>query len=439
MPSEMDNNNVQNYGLFLGLGIAATGLLAAGIVIAARFKVAKPNQILAVTGLGTLKQHNGIKLTTNAFIWPIVQNVESIDLSARQLDFFVEATSKDMLKISSKLSVTVKPNYNDPEALRRYARTLSYKGDNALAMLIQEQSTGAFRTTMAHMNALDVFQGRAELVKRVSSEHNRWVDDLGLEVVALSITNIGDPTPSERGLQGYFKILEEAKLTEAHAESVLRQSAAQITEAQATSNRDIQIADLRRAASVAEVSNAAAVSLKQQEVTKAVESARKETQTEKQRADVLPSAIAAREAAIENAEAKKQAMIIEADGKLYASKQAAESYHQMVQQNNKNPEAAMQMYLHQTGKYTELAEIFSNGMKNMKPSVHVIQNGGAASDSTNPLAQTVNNLYTAAIPPVLQANQLFRLGLFNTRLPKSEDTKSEDNSEDISIASSLKK
>src|SRR3990167_4204392 len=321
---------------------SAAGLLTLGML--SRFIwVARPNQVFAVTGwmIGA----GDIMLRRRAIVLPLIQMAQPIDLTVRQLDFSVDSTSKDMLSVAATFSMTVKPNDEDEAALKKYAKYICNIDQKQFERFLQEQSMGAFREVMANRTAMEIFSSREEVKKIVAETFNIWLSEIGMKSIAMAITNIADPKQEGKeakeckGVKGYFRILEEAKLAEANATAIQRQSAAETTAGQAVAEKEVI-----------------------------------ETQAKAQQ-------VAALEAA-----------------KAFEHLRGAD---------------ALPFYLHQTGKYERYLGICTQGVKDMKPAVHVIQTGDHASKDNSGLGKIVTDLYASSLPPALQANHV--LGLFDRK------------------------
>src|SRR3990167_3572269 len=294
---------------------SAAGLLTLGML--SRFIwVARPNQVFAVTGwmIGA----GDIMLRRRAIVLPLIQMAQPIDLTVRQLDFSVDGTSKDMLGVAATFSMTVKPNDEDEAALKKYAKYICNIDQKQFERFLQEQSMGAFREVMANRTAMEIFSSREEVKKIVAETFNIWLSEIGMKSIAMAITNIADPKQEGKeakeckGVKGYFRILEEAKLAEA-------------TAGQAVSEKDIAVSEFRRKADEVRATNLAAVAQKEQEVKKAVELARQAAAIEAERAAHVPAAIAIGEAAVAKANAEKQVIETQAKAQQVAALEAAKA------------------------------------------------------------------------------------------------------------------
>ena len=401
---------------------SAAGLLTLGML--SRFIwVARPNQVFAVTGwmIGA----GDIMLRRRAIVLPLIQMAQPIDLTVRQLDFSVDGTSKDMLGVAATFSMTVKPNDEDEAALKKYAKYICNIDQKQFERFLQEQSMGAFREVMANRTAMEIFSSREEVKKIVAETFNIWLSEIGMKSIAMAITNIADPKQEGKeakeckGVKGYFRILEEAKLAEANATAIQRQSAAETTAGQAVSEKDIAVSEFRRKADEVRATNLAAVAQKEQEVKKAVELARQAAAIEAERAAHVPAAIAIGEAAVAKANAEKQVIETQAKAQQVAALEAAKAFEHLRGAD------ALPFYLHQTGKYERYLGICTQGVKDMKPAVHVIQTGDHASKDNSGLGKIVTDLYASSLPPALQANHV--LGLFDRKpvIPEFADKAAE--------------
>ncbi len=368
--------------------IFAGSVIATARYATSRIRIARPNEVLAITGFG-VKQ--GIKFTRRAFVLPWVQTEQALSLRVRDINGVVTGFSQDMFKVHVEYAMTIRPDDTDDSSIMRYAKYMSEHSDSTLVDIITEQATGAVRTSIANMNAMDVFTGREVLHGNLSTECDDLLYAMGLKRIKLTIGDINDP-PSSAGVSGLFHARNSANLSVELAASEQTQCSSAVVEAKAKAERDIATAQFRRQTGEADAINDAAVRQKQQEVSKGVESARRATEIEKKRADHVPAAMAAKETAEINAQAE-----------LIRAEVAAKSIHELLAATPTSPELAVLTLLLQTGQYGDLLEKQINAFKGMSPNVNIVQTSGGAGGDTG---KVVQDLYNAAVPPLLQVSKL---------------------------------
>lgn len=428
-------------------------LVVAAMLIVTRYKRCPSDKILVIygkTGEGSARCVAG----GAAFVWPVIQSYEYLDLSPISIDVDLKsALSKQNIRVNVPSRFTVAVS-NEPGVMINAAERLLGKPIDQIREIAKDIIFGQLRLVVATMDIEEVNSNRDKFLSNVSQNVGTELRKIGLSLINVNVTDIQDES-------GYIEAL--GKEAAAKAINDARKSVAEkdrdgaIGQANAHQDQRIQVADADALAKIGEAAaQANAVDGENESAVKIAKSnaerRQREAEAEKlaiasemtqkanaleeafmaetsaelaraakekatQEADVLvQSEIAKRKLEIEaEAEAERIRRIAkgeaealymkkkaEADGMFEILKRQADGFNQIVEATNGNPREAVLMLI--ADKLPELVKTQVEAIKNIKiDKITVWENGSENSDGGNSTSKFISGLYKS-VPPL---NDLF--------------------------------
>ena len=440
---------------FLFLGLGAFILLVAAMLIITRYKRCPSDKILVIygkTGQGSARCVAG----GAAFVWPVIQSYEYLDLSPISIDVDLQgALSKQNIRVSVPSRFTVAVS-NEPGVMINAAERLLGKPIGEIREIAKDIIFGQLRLVVATMDIEEINSDRDKFLSNVSQNVGSELRKIGLSLINVNVTDIQDESGyiEALGKEAAAKAINDAKksvaekdrdgaigqaeahqdqrvrVSEANALAKVGEAAAQADAVNGENEAAVKIAqsNAERRQREAEAEKLATASEKIQKANALEESFKAETDAElaraakekaSQEADIIVQAeIEKRKIELEaEAEAERikriakgeaEALFVrkkaEADGLYEILKKQADGFNQIVEATNGNPREAVLMLI--ADKLPELVETQVEAIKNIKiDKVTVWENGSESSDGGNSTSKFISGLYKS-VPPL---NDLFNM------------------------------
>lgn len=180
--------------------VAPLGALGIGAVMAMvnRYKVAKPNEYLAITGI----MIPDIVIQKKRFIWPFQKcNILNMDPSTMVVD--IHAMSSQKMEFSLPASFTIGPGNTD-EQLKNYSRLILSLNQDEFTNIVRGIVEGETRVLAAQRTMEELFNNRTLFKTEIIAGVQEELSKFGLVVYNANIKDMQDHEGSE-----YFKHLRQ--------------------------------------------------------------------------------------------------------------------------------------------------------------------------------------------------------------------------------------
>lgn len=241
-------------------------LLILGIL--SRYRVAKPNEALIVSGRKGSTGSPQRVVTGGAFVWPIVQTYSVLDLSARRISVSVRgAVSKQGIRLNVDGVAVVRVNAEDEGSIRAVAsRYLTQQA--AISVDTTEVLAGALRSIIGTMSVDQILRDRVAFAAQVAEVTESSLTGTGLALDSFQIQEIIDegygqqPGTYLRDLERpeAARAAQEAAIAEAESRKVAEQKRIEAEQAVLEAQRalDLRTADISAETDAAKAKAAAA-------------------------------------------------------------------------------------------------------------------------------------------------------------------------------------
>ncbi|MFD1553091.1 flotillin family protein [Putridiphycobacter roseus] len=428
-------------------GIPVYAIPAAVVVIIAvfifsivkRYKRCPSDRILVVygkTGGGSAKCIHG----GGAFIWPIIQDYEYLDLTPISIEVnLTNALSKQNIRVNVPSRFTIGIS-TEPTVMQNAAERLLGLTGEATRDLAQEIIFGQLRMVVASMDIEEINSDRDKFLTHITHNVEVELQKVGLKLINVNITDIHDESGyiEALGKEAAAKAINDARISvsqknrdgsigeanamqdqrvqvaAADAQAVEGENNAKITKANSNAARRSREAEAERLANASEKVQLAKALEESYAAEKVAEEARALRKQAEQNADIIvPAAIQKQKIEIDaEAEAeqirriakgeadsilfKKQA---EAQGMLEILTKQAEGLDRIVKASGNSPKDAVLLLV--ADKLPELVKIQADAIKNIKiDKVTVWDSGsGNSADGKSSTAGFLSGLYKS-VPPL---------------------------------------
>jgi flotillin len=327
-------NTPSQFGGLGFVGVAAAGALA---FIATRFRVAKPNQRFLESGLGI----KTTRISRWCIQWPIIRQVQTVDLSPITLRFNVHALSEESLSYVMPMVWTLAPNAASDDCILRYGTyALGDMSGNRLTDLMTGIIEGEARILAGKMGLQEIQNNREKVQTDLVNNIVPLLKQFGMHVHGGTISDLQD-TPGqsyfeERRKRALAIVSNEARVQGAQAkqkgdigvqhadtetrkqnaalrcEAALMENEQRKTELESEAKLKIVQAEAKRQFEIAEVLSAGLVQVESAKMRKQVEELRAQELLAKQRANELMTVQVAAEKTVEESKGAGQAKIVDA-------------------------------------------------------------------------------------------------------------------------------
>ena len=285
---------MQMEGLII-IGLGVLFLLSIIIFIIARYKRCPSDKILVIygrTGSGSAKCVAG----GAAFVWPVIQGYEYLDLSPISIDVDLKgALSKQNIRVNVPSRFTVAIS-NEEGIMTNAAERLLGKTNDQIKDIAKDIIFGQLRLVVATMDIEEINSDRDKFLTNVSSNVGAELRKIGLALINVNLTDIQDESGyiEALGKEAAAKAINDAKRSVAE-----KNRDGSIGEANAMQDQRIQVASADAQAKVGEAeANAKAID---GENEAAIQIAQSNAERRQREAEALKLAIASEKIQAANA------------------------------------------------------------------------------------------------------------------------------------------
>ena len=194
---------MDSFGLIL---IVSVSIIIFGMVIFffSRYQKCPSDRILVIYGK-TARGHSQCLHGGAAFIWPVIQAFEYLDLTPIQIDIPLnDALSKENIKVDVPSSFTVGIS-TDPDVMSNAAERLLGQPFSAIQTLASDVIFGQMRVIIATMDIESLISDRDQFIERISEGVEGELRKVGLKLMNVSIRDITDE-------EGQIAAISQSKL-----------------------------------------------------------------------------------------------------------------------------------------------------------------------------------------------------------------------------------
>ncbi len=430
------------------LGLSVLFILSILIFIVARYKRCPSDKILVIygkTGAGSAKCLAG----GAAFVWPVIQGYEYLDLSPISIDVDLQgALSKQNIRVNVPSRFTVAVS-NDTGIMTNAAERLLGKTTEQIRDIAKDIIVGQLRLVVATMDIEEINSDRDKFLTNVASNVGAELRKIGLTLINVNLTDIQDESGyiEALGKEAAAKAINDAKKSvaqknrdgaigeaqamqdqriqvsaadasakvgeaEAHAKAIDGENESAILIANSNAERRQREAEALKLAMASEKIQAANALQESYLAEKEAEEARAKKELATRQADVIVNAEIAKQKQIIDAEAEAEQIRALARGQadaIFLQKEAeakglyevlrkqAEGFQKVVDAANGETREAVLMMI--ADKLEDLVKTQVEAIKNIKiDKVTVWENGNQEGDA-NSTAKFLSGLYKS-VPPM---------------------------------------
>lgn len=247
-------------------------VVAIGVLVASRFKVAGPNEAFIVTGrkgkavtnpetgvISTDLSGQKVVMGASTFVLPVVQKLAVLDLSSRQIAISVgSAVSAQGIRCSLEGVAIVKVGGTEDAVRAAAQRFLGQQGE--IEPFTQEVLAGSLRAIVGRLSVEEIVKDRAAFAREVAEEAEASLTNQGLVLDTFQLQDIKTEGSylTDLGRPEAARAEKEAAIAEAAARREAEQARIKAEEEIAVANRELE---LRKASIQAETDAAAAQAL----------------------------------------------------------------------------------------------------------------------------------------------------------------------------------
>ncbi len=420
-----------------------------------RYKRCPSDKILVIYGKTGTGQSSKCLAGGAAFIWPVIQAYEYMDLTPISIDVDLRgALSKQNIRVAVPSRFTVAVS-NEPGIMEVASERLLGKSNEEIRETAKDIIFGQLRLVVATMDIEEINSDRDKFLTNVSSNVGNELKKIGLTLINVNVTDIQDESGyiEALGKEAAAKAINDAKqsvaeknrdgsIGEANANKEMRVSVsaadaiAKVGEATAQANsvdgendamvrmaisnaerRQKEAEALRRATASEKIQ--AANSLQEAYLAeKEAELARAAKERASREADIIVQAEIAKRRIEIDAEAESERMRLIARGEadaVFMQKEAeakglyevlrkqADGFEEMVKAVGGNPRDAVLLLV--ADKLPELVKTQVDAIKNIKIDKVTVWEGGSQEGSGNSTSKFISGLYKS-VPPM---SELFNM------------------------------
>ena len=437
--------------------VVALLLLTTVTLILSRYKRCPSDKILVIygkVGTGSDGTNRSAKCIHGgaAFIWPIVQAYEFLDLTPMSLSVDLRnALSRQNIRVDVPSRFTVGISTEVGVMQNAAERLLGMKLDE-IKQIAEDIIFGQMRLIIATMDIEEINTDRDKFLDAVSGNVETELKKIGLRLINVNVTDINDESGYivALGKEAAAKAINDAKISVAEAdrngaigsaeadrdmrvsvsksnsEAIKGENEAKVQVAESEATRREREAEALKRATAAENIQAAKAMEESYEAQKAAEQARASFEQAKMEADIIvktqiekrqlelqaeAEAEQIRRRAKGEADAILMKMQAEADGMREMLTKQAEGFAEIVKSAGGQSDDAIRLMI--ADKMEELVKIQVQAIQDLKiDKITVWDNGGTSPDGKSTTANFVSGLMKS-VPPM---NELFDMA--GMQLPK---------------------
>ncbi len=427
--------------IIIGIGTGIVALLGLAFAMASRYIRCAPDRILVVFGrTGSKKAGRSAKCYHGggAFVWPIIQSHEFLDLTPIPIEIKLEgALSQQNIRVNTPSTFTVGIS-TEPGVMENAAERLLGLSLPQVQDLAKDIIFGQMRVVIATMPIEEINADRDKLIEHISNGVEVELKKVGLRLINVNIQDITDESGyiDALGQEAAARAINEAKVkvaekerdgeigkanaeqsqrievAKAHAAAVEGENTAAVTIAQSNASRREQEAEATRQGEAAERVKSAQA---EQEAYAAEQVAEEErakrdqasqyadivvpAEVEKQRIETLAEAEAEQERRIKQGEADgvRSVMEAEAEGMKAQLSAKADGFRNVIDATNSNPDLASMMLM-----IEQLPELVAEQVKaisGVKIDKVTVWDGGGDGEGNGSTANFLSGL-AKSLPPI---------------------------------------
>jgi len=204
------------------VGAAAVVFLILGILItlATRYKRCPSDRLLVVYGKVAGGKSANCYHGGAAFIWPVIQGYQYLDLTPLPIDIRLEgALSKQNIRVNTPSTFTVGIS-TEPGIMENAAERLLGLGLGEIKELAKDIIFGQMRVVIATMDIEEINTDRDKLIANISTGVEVELKKVGLRLINVNVQDITDASGyiDALGQEAASKAIAEAKIKVAEAE-----------------------------------------------------------------------------------------------------------------------------------------------------------------------------------------------------------------------------
>src|SRR5215218_4313582 len=230
--------------LIVAASVVAGLLLIAFIIWAHQYTKAGPNEVLIISGRRARRRSGanaGYRIVRGGgtFVSPFREQVQRLSLELMQFDVRTGETYSEHgvpMQVDGVCMVKVDPT---DEGIQLAAEQFLSRGRDDIVRTAQQAVEGHLRSAVGAYSIEDVYRERAMLVAATKELAGPDLSKMGLEIVSLTIRQIGDK-------QGYLEALGRPRTAEVKRDAVRGEAEAEREARAARYTADTQIEESRR-------------------------------------------------------------------------------------------------------------------------------------------------------------------------------------------------
>lgn len=318
------------------IAIAGAALLGFGtlIIMAARYKRCPSDRLLVVYGKVAGGKSANCYHGGAAFVWPVVQGYQYLDLTPLPIDIRLEgALSKQNIRVNTPSTFTVGIS-TEPGVMENAAERLLGLGLGEIKELAKDIIFGQMRVVIATMDIEEINADRDKLIANISTGVEVELKKVGLRLINVNVQDITDESGyiDALGQEAASKAIAEAKVkvaeaerdgdigaaeasrdqrirvADANAKATEGENVATVEIANSNADRRVKEAEAERGASAAEKVKAAQALQESYNAEQKAEEERAKREKATQAANIIVPAEIAKEKAIVDAEARAESI-----------------------------------------------------------------------------------------------------------------------------------
>ena len=206
-------------------GILALVLLIFGLIVwvASRYKRCPPDRVLVVygrTGAGKTGASSSCYHGGGAFVWPVIQASEFLDLTPMPIDIRLEgALSQQNIRVNTPSTFTVGVS-TEPGVMQNAAERLLGLSQPHVQELAKDIIFGQMRVVIATMPIEEINADRDKMIENISDGVEVELKKVGLRLINVNIQDITDESGyiDALGQEAAARAINEAKIKVAQQE-----------------------------------------------------------------------------------------------------------------------------------------------------------------------------------------------------------------------------
>lgn len=226
--------------LIVAASVLAGLLLIAFIIWAHQYTKAGPNEVLIISGRRSRKRLGPrVVRGGGTFVWPFREQVQRLSLELMQLEVRTGETYSQHgvpMQVDGVCMVKVRPT---DEGIKLAAEQFLSRGRDDIVRTAQQAVEGHLRSAVGGHSIEDVYRERAKLVDGTKELAAPDLENMGLEIVSLTIRQITDK-------QGYLEALGRPRTAQVKRDAVRGEAEAEREARAARYSADTAIEESRR-------------------------------------------------------------------------------------------------------------------------------------------------------------------------------------------------